>query len=60
VPGPAGHAWHRVIGSGAQNHAVWTWQGRCSTWRQAMTRFDRFWEPFLVIVAGLMIFIGTL
>lgn len=26
----------------------------------SMTRFDRFWEPFLVIVAGLMIFIGTL
>jgi hypothetical protein len=26
----------------------------------AMTRFDRFWEPFLVIVAGLMIFSGTL
>jgi hypothetical protein len=25
-----------------------------------MTRFDRFWEPFLVIVAGLMIFLGTL
>jgi len=25
-----------------------------------MTRFDRFWEPFLVVVAACMIFIGTL
>jgi hypothetical protein len=25
-----------------------------------MTRFDRFWEPFLVLVAAVMIWIGTL
>jgi hypothetical protein len=28
--------------------------------REAMTRFDRFWEPFLVLVAAAMIWIGTL
>ncbi|MDQ3365627.1 MAG: hypothetical protein M3680_09375 [Myxococcota bacterium] len=26
----------------------------------AMTRFDRFWEPLLVITAAAMIWIGTL
>ena len=26
----------------------------------AMTRFDRIWEPLLVVTAAVMIFLGTL
>jgi hypothetical protein len=34
--------------------------GRRGARARGMTRFDRFWEPFLVLVAAAMIWIGTL
>jgi hypothetical protein len=34
--------------------------GKRAAQHARMTRFDRFWEPFLVLVAAVMILFGTL
>jgi hypothetical protein len=35
------------------------WRVRCNV-RRAMTRFDRLWEPLLVIVVFAIVWLGTL